>query len=241
MFGKMCLVFCVAWGLATAAAADQPVLAIATGEYAPFTDSNAADGGVVNAQVAAIAEAAGYRAVFDYMPWMRALELTRNGRFPVSSYWYQSDERAVDFIHVGPIVQDDIVFFHRADMTLPDWSTLSDLADLRIGAVTGYTYTPGFWDAAAAGTINVQTAQTDEANLRKLLAGRIDVYPMSATSGFALIAENFTPEEQVQFDFDDKPMFSTDGFLLVSRQLENAENLAAELQAAVDGLTLASR
>ncbi len=217
----------------TRAMADAPVLQIATGDYAPFTDQNAPDDGLVNNVVREMAHAAGYEVEFTYLPWMRALELTRNARFSATSYWYFQREREADFIHVGPIVSDRLVFFRRADSPLPHWTALGDLGDITIGAVTGYTYTDDFWDLAANGTLRVETAQTDEANMRKLLVGRIDAYPMSEESGRLLISSIFTDAERAQIVIEDQPLTTTEGFLLVTRATADAELIAERLQSAL--------
>lgn len=209
-------------------------ISIATGDYPPFTDAAAPDGGLVNAVVAAIAEAAGLQAAFDYMPWARALEVTRQGDYAATSFWYQSDERAADFIHVGPIIEDRLVLFHLRDTVVPDWTVLTDLAGLRIGAVTGYTYTADFWDLAEAGALTVDVAHSDLANFRKMLTGRIDVYPMSLAAGITLLETRFSPEERARITTHPVPLSETQGYLLVSRAWPGAEGIAEALQTALD-------
>jgi len=216
--------------------AEPDVLAVATGEYAPFTDPSAPDGGIVNRRIRQIAEAAGYEVEFRYMPWMRALEQTRSARFAATSFWYYKEDREAEFIHVGPVVRDRVVFFRRSDVDMPDWSRLEDLGGLTVGAVSGYTYTTEFWDLADAGLLNVEIAQSDEANLRKLLAGRIDVYPMSKESGRVLLLRLFSEAEIGRIEVDPRPLMVTEGHLLVSRAAENADELARALQQAVDTL-----
>ena len=219
------------------ASADQNVLRIATGDYAPFADQTAPDDGIVNDTVRRIAQSAGFSVEFEYMPWMRALEMTRSARFFATSYWYFSEERVADFIHVGPVVYERMVLIRRADTPFPEWHSLRDLSGMTIGAVTGYTYTEDFWDLAEAGELRVETAQNDEANLRKLLAGRIDVYPMSEQSSEALMARIFSHEERSQITSEPKPLMVTEGYLLVARKGEKAEAIAAQLQEALDDLT----
>lgn len=218
----------------TAVHAEGDTLRIATGEYAPFADSGHPAGGLVNAFVAEIGEDAGYAVDFDYMPWMRSLELARTGRYAATSYWYFNQDREADFIHVGPVLTERMVLFRRVDTELPSWEDISDLNEFSIGAVTGYTYTPDFWDLAADGQLLVETAQDDAANLRKLLAGRIDIYPMSEEVGLALLEKIFTQEERAQITIEPVALMITEGFLLVSRAAENAEDVANSLQAAID-------
>lgn len=210
---------------------------VATGEYPPFTDSSGANGGLVNSFISQIANNAGMSVAFDYQPWKRSLELTRVGRFDATSFWYFSPEREKDFIHVGPIMKDRLVFFRRADTPEPKWNELADLTGLKIGAVSSYTYTPEFWQLKEDGVLNVELAPSDEANFKKLLSGRIDLFPMSEESGQQLLASILSEDEKNQIIYSEKTLLITDGFLLVPRAIEDAEELAARLQSAADELS----
>lgn len=223
-------------GLSSAATSSPTTLNIATGEYPPFTDSGAPDGGFVNASVTELARLAGYNVSFRYLPWKRALALTQQARFHATSYFAHSTERDEHFIHVGPIVRSAIVLFRRADAEPVEWSRLEDLSHLRFGAVPGYTYNAEFWRLSENGTLNVELAQSDEANLRKLRAGRIDVFISNKRSGYEMIERVFGKAGREDFTTLAKPLVMTNGYLLVPRAVANAEKLASELQAAADTL-----
>jgi len=213
-------------------------LSIATGAYAPFTDPDAPDHGIVNNQVLRMAETAGYDVQFHYLPWKRGLELTRSGEFAGASFWYYDAARETDFIHVGPILEDRIVFFHMADRTdLPkEWASLRDLAGLRIGAVTGYTMTPEFWELGDAGVLDIHLAPDDLSNFRKLRAGRIDLFPISAAAGRHLVEEHFPAEIQDSFITLSQPLSKTEAYLLISRAVPDADAIAARLTNALVSL-----
>ena len=219
---------------ATVSHSETRTLSIATGSYAPFTGQDLPGEGVVNRSVRAIAKSAGFEISFNYMPWKRTLEATRRGMYDATSYWYYSEQREPHFIHVGPVMREREVFFTRTDADIPEWNELEDLAGLRIGVVPGYTYTPQLWDLGESGRLILSEATSDEANLKKLLAGRIDVYPMSETAGWHLISELFSEEEQARIRILDTPLVISGGYLLVSRSKPDAEDVAQALQNAVD-------
>lgn len=219
------------------AQSDTTRLTVSTANNVPFTGENLPDGGVVNSTIRDVAERAGFEVQFEYMSWHRALETARRGMYDASSYWFFSDERAVDFIHVGPIVESRQVFFAIAGREVPTWSELEDFAGLRIGVVTKFTYTPELWALGESGVLTLSETQSTVTNLRKLLAGRIDIMPYSERAGWHLIRENFTEEEQARFVVLDNPLTRSDGYLLVSRSMPNSEEVAQRLQAAVDSLT----
>lgn len=70
--------------------------------------------------------------------------------------------------------------------------------------------------------------------MRKLLAGRIDIFPVSADAGRLMISEIFSEEEQAQLRELERPMTTTGSFLLVSREKPDAETVAQALQDVID-------
>ncbi|WP_299849814.1 ABC transporter substrate-binding protein [uncultured Roseovarius sp.] len=224
----------VCLAIATISHSETRTLSIATGSYAPFTGQDLPGEGIVNQSVRNIAKNAGFEISFDYMPWKRTLEATRRGMYDATSYWYYSEMREPHFIHVGPVMREREVFFTIADSDVPNWNSLEDLSGLRIGVVPGYTYTPQLWEMGESGRLTLSEATSDEANLRKLLAGRIDVYPMSETAGWHLISELFSESEQARLRVLDTPLVISGGYLLVSRSKPDAEAVAQALQIAVD-------
>ncbi|MEM7696217.1 MAG: transporter substrate-binding domain-containing protein [Pseudomonadota bacterium] len=222
----------VALALLAIPAASADALRVATGEYPPFTSSTAPGGGTVNAAMSEIGRAAGYTLSFTYLPWARALEMTRAGRYHATSFWYYSTAREDDFIHVGPVGTDRLVFFRRKNNPI-SYTQLEDLAPYSIGVVRSYTYTAELWQLGNAGVLRLQLAPDDMTNFRKLLAGRIDLYAISEQSGWHFIRTNFTKAEQAQLTTVDRPLSMAKIYLLVSRALENADEIAAALQANV--------
>ncbi len=214
--------------------AEPTTLRIATGEYAPFTGENLPDHGVVNARVRHLMEAAGYNVEFHYMPWKRTLESTRRNAFDATSYWSYSREREGDFIHVGPVLRDPLIFLVREDAPIRDWSELEDLSGLRIGVVPGYTYSEELWALGESGVLTLSEATSDEANLKKLLSGRIDIFPTNEVVGWHMIREIFSEEDQAQFRALMTPLNMWEGYVLVPRIAPGSESLAEALQSVVD-------
>lgn len=224
--------------MAHAARADLPVLTVATGDYEPFTSESLPEGGFVNGIVRRIVEQAGYGVEFKFMPWKRNMEATRRGIYHASSYWFYSEEREADFYHIGPIHEVRQLFFVRADANIENWTRLEDLAGLRIGVVPGYTYTPEFWALVEEGVLTISEATSDEANLKKLLAGRIDAYPFSEVGGWHIIEQTFSPEDAEQITVLETPFSRSIGYLLLSRAIPDADVIATRLQSAADELNI---
>ncbi|MEO1639509.1 MAG: transporter substrate-binding domain-containing protein [Pseudomonadota bacterium] len=209
-------------------------VSVASGEYAPFTGEGIADHGTVSARLSAYAESADISVDYAFMPWKRALEMTRRGQFDATSFWYFNEAREDDFIHVGPLVADRVVFFRRSDAELDSWTNLEDLSGLRIGIVSGYTYTPEFWALVDSGVLTVSEGPNDTANIQKLNAGRVDLVPVGEEAGWHMVRTTFGEAGMANFATEEQPLSVTFGYLLVSRAVDNAEEIATRLQAAID-------
>lgn len=218
------------------AAADASPLRIVAGEYPPYASEAMDQYGPVSRIIAQVSKEAGFDAEFEFRPWKRGLEEARLGRYAASSYWYYSEDREQDFIHVGPLTDEEIVFFHRKDLDVPSWSSLADLSGFRVGATNGYTYTEAFWEAAENGTLTVEIAADDLTNLKKLVTGRVDLIAIERVLAWHLINETFTDSQRENLTTLERPLRVSPSFLLVSRKIPNADAIAASLQNSLESV-----
>ena len=205
----------------------QTVVTISSGEYPPWTGAALKQGGFVNHVISEAFSRQGYQVKFSYFPWKRAFENARKGQVSATSYWYKSAERARDFYYSEPVSSEKLVFFHLKVNAIPDWKSLDDLKDYQIGVTRGYTYTDEFWQAANSKRINVQIVSSDLQNLRKLVKGRIDLFPTTLFTGYSLISNEFAPSLGPLFTFHPKVIAETQGHLLFSKKNPEAEKLVA--------------
>lgn len=56
------------------------------------------------------------------------------------------------------------------------YNSYEDLAGLRVGATTGFAYTPDFWKAAEEGVFILDTVVNNKLNLKKLIHNRFDTF-----------------------------------------------------------------
>ena len=234
------ILFCLLALVQSASAAE--TIQITTGEYAPWTSENLKHGGFSSHVITEAFKLEGYEVNFTFYPWKRVYEAAKKGnRFPASAWWYPSEERSEHFYYSAPLLMDSTVFFHLKDKPLPEWETLEDLRDRNIGATSGYTYTAEFWDAAKSKRLDIQEASSDELNFKKLLKGRIDLFPTSDLVGQKLLKEVFTPEEAEKVVFHPKPLMSVPGHLLFSRKHPNGEELMAVFNSGLAKLRASGR
>ena len=200
-------------------------ITIATGEYSPFASSTLQDNGYVNHVITRAFALEGIDVTFKYLPWKRAAVATQKGEFGATSFWYRSDEREKHFYYSDAVNNEQTVFFYRKDKPLKQWSTLSDLSDFTIGATIGYTYTTEFWAAAESKQLNVSQVVTDKANMKKLVAGRIDLFPAGIVLGHTLLQDNFIFGMASTIDYNTKPLVSVTGHLLFPRITPDSKRL----------------
>ncbi|MEY4737892.1 MAG: hypothetical protein RL302_2211 [Pseudomonadota bacterium] len=180
------------------AALQAETLRLATGELPPYASEKLPDQGIALDIVRKAFSQFGYEVSYTFKPWMRSLEEAREGKWDGTAHWGRNPERDVGFLVSDSILTEQWVFVYRdgAPATAHfDWKTFSDLSGLRIGAVQFNTYTPEFWSLQKSGVIKVEFAQDDLTNLRRLVAGRIDVVPMERNMACFLMKTQFASVE----------------------------------------------
>jgi polar amino acid transport system substrate-binding protein len=218
------------------APAGAETITITTGEYAPFTSESAPDGGLVNRIVREAFARSGMEVEFAWRPWARVIVEARSGKAQAASYFALDAERDKDFIPVGPVVVDVSSIFYRAGEDMPVWTSYADLAGKRIGVTRGYTYPPDFNALAETGILDVEVADTDELNLRKLLAKRIDLFPSNDLITYRLLNEQFSREERAMIAKTEQIFIEIETYLLISRKAPEAQSLADRFAAGLKAM-----
>jgi polar amino acid transport system substrate-binding protein len=156
-----------------------PALTITTENSAPY--SMRAGGrvtGIATDIVREIMARAGIAYSIELLPWKRAYMSALERRDGCVYSTSRTPEREAQFKWVGPVAEADWVFLARADSKLK-LRSLEEARPYRIGTYHGdardqYLRSRGF---------NVDPAQNDLINPRKLALGRIDVWAASVPHG----------------------------------------------------------
>ena len=173
-------------------------LRLVSGELPPYASEYEPDQGIALDIVRKAFAQAGYEVTYSFKPWMRSLEEARDGKWDGTAHWGKNPKRDVGFLISDSILTEQWVFVYREGAPATprfDWKIWGDLAGLRIGAVQFNTYTPEFWELQKAGSIKVEFAPDDLANLRRLVAGRVDVIPMERNMACFLMKAHFAAAE----------------------------------------------
>lgn len=200
------------------------VILVSSGEYPPWSGESLPGQGLVNRIVAEAFRREGVDVRFRFYPWRRALEVLRNGGVQASSFWFEDESRNREFLYSAQLSEHREVLFHRRDTILPAWSRLEDLASFRFCATRGYTYTSSFWLLVGNGTLRADESSSDEICLRKLLAGRVDVFPMDESAGRTLLASGAFPAASAgQLAINEQVLRVQAGHLLMRRSADSIE------------------
>lgn len=205
--------------------AEAHTVRISTGEYMPFCGKDAKHQGFASHVISEAFARQGYAVEFDFLPWKRAMQQAQIGKYHASSWWVHKKERAEHFLYSDEVLNIDTHFFYlKYRHPHFDWNTLSDLNGKRIGITRGYHYSQDLTDYQLQGGL-FEEVNGDEQNIRLLIKGRIDLFPITREAGAELLRTQFTPEQVKNITFHPKPLISDKGFLMFPKSLPDSEKL----------------
>lgn len=117
-----------------------------------------------------IAERLGIQITIEIYPSIRAIDNFRKNKSLIYLPGNEPKLKGFDFYKTDPIYLKNVYIYSVGPKT---YSNLEELKQKRIGITMGYTYPQ---ELARAQNIEIQEGPNDEANLRKLHAGRIDAF-----------------------------------------------------------------
>lgn len=189
-------------------------LEIATGEWPPYTSANLPYEGFVNHVIRSAFAQMNVSVEFVYLPWARVYESTKKGDYAATSYWYRDPKHQPHFLLSEALTKEKVVFFRRKSQRPQHWQDLQDFNDLKIGLSRSYTYTETLWAYAEANPGRISIVNTDTQNIKMLLLGRIDLFPVQELVGWNLVHNLFAPEQANLIETLHPPLSVKTGHLL---------------------------
>ncbi len=190
---------------------------ISTGEWAPYISESLQGYGVISQIVAEAFRLENIKVEYGFFPWGRAMAIAELGKWDATSVWYYHVDREKLFIMSDPVFAMEEVFFHLKDVNF-QWDNWSDLQGLTIGGTIAYTVTKILEDKQDEGGFQLEIVPTDENNFKKLLMGRIDLFPLTKTVAFALLKEKFSSKEVRRITFHPKAVNFGELYMLFSKK-----------------------
>lgn len=213
-------------------------LRIATLDWAPYVGPDLPGHGLASRILDEALALNGDKAELVFLPWQRALNETREGRFDALMPAYLSADRSEDFYTSMPLLDSQLGFFRRRDHAVPFTpGDLDSLRPYRIGVVRGYVNQTAF---DQADYLNKEVVGSDWQNLEKLLRGRIDLAVVDRYTGYQLLAQN-APALRDQLVFVEPPLDIKPLYVLVPRKRADGEALAASLDRSLRTLRRSGR
>ena len=168
------------------------------GSGLPHTGPNLPAYGCDSQVVAEAFALEGIQVEYGFFPWARGYLLSQNGVVDGTIEWADTPEhRITHFISSDYISRQQWVFLQRKERVF-SWGTVDDLAGKIIGLTIGYAYSDVFTPLKQQHPAMFTEAASDLINLRKLLSGRIDLFPIEHAVGGHFIATELTAAEQAE-------------------------------------------
>lgn len=217
--------------LTTEAKADsRTTVTIAVDVWAPYLEKDDPTQGMASELVIKAFKAVGIKVEFVFVPWARALDGVRHGKYDATYPWLITPERQ-DFAWFSrPFMGFRYVFFYRRDKHRQvSFETLKELRPYRIVGMLGYYYKRIF---AKAG-LQVDYKLNGDIAFRMLEAGRTDLLAEDEVVGWHRLKRDYT--HALDIFASTRPYTVTSGHLLVSKKAPNAREL---IEAFDDGLAI---
>ncbi len=153
-------------------------ITVATLEYPPFiySENDQAAGPIVD-KVRSLFARLGVDAEITIYPIARGLSMVQKGEVDAYFSLKKTPEREKSLRYTGmPLIKQPFVFFSRNDSGIGWNGNIDDIKKYRIGIVSKTSYGSVFDEYVRNGILtNIDEAQTFEQNVRKLIAGRVDL------------------------------------------------------------------
>ena len=121
-----------------AMASNRDTVRFVTVEFGPFYGPQYKGGGVYAEITTEAFKREGITVEIDFVPWRRALQLARAGKYDGVLGAYHSEKRAKDFLFSDPVLPVEIGFIALKTFPLENYSNLKELGGYRVGSIFDY-------------------------------------------------------------------------------------------------------
>lgn len=199
---------------------------LSTFEYPPEHSKLLPHEGVVSHIIELAFAESNITVKWQYYPMSRAFMMAKSGRNAGTASYGFSKGR-IDGMYMSDSIISSATYFYHLKTTHFNWHNINDLAGLKVGITNKLNYGDLFNNAIKDNIFIVDNAQHDNLNLKKLLAGRIDIFPM--TSGIAeySLMTNFPKGTLDKITYNKKPIREYDSFIFFPKSSPKSISLLA--------------
>ncbi|MCP3942327.1 MAG: amino acid ABC transporter substrate-binding protein [Desulfobacteraceae bacterium] len=217
-------IFLLIFQFADSLIAEDKNVHLATDPWAPFYGPELKNGGFFTEIVRESFKRSGYKLSVDFVPWKRAVVQSKEGKFDGLLGAFHTKERETFYIYSNPISTSSLVFVTKKERDIK-YTTLKDFKNYQIGTIRGYTYSPGFDNAAY---LHKQPVQDVRINIKKLLKGRIDIIIDSRAVILNILKKEF-PDHIDSLKIIEPPLKVNSLYVPISKRIENAQQIVDAL------------
>jgi polar amino acid transport system substrate-binding protein len=202
----------------------QQVITLSTGEYPPLNSQRLKHNGLIPHIIREAFKLEGVEVRFEFSPWKRAYIRSQAGEVQGTAQFLYSEERAKEHYYSDPVIEEKVVWFHLKSTPF-QWQQLSDLRDIRVGRLRGFTYSAPLYEAIEDRQFETELADEPQQVFEMMLRGRVDIFPENIDIGYYSIMQTFPDYIAVQFTNHPLPFLSAPSHLLLSRKHRNSPEL----------------
>ena len=147
-------------------------IVLATDPWPPFYGPDIKNGGYLTEIVKESFKRVGYDCKVEFVPWKRAVDEAKKGKYDGLLGAFYTEDRLKDFKYSEPVTESQLVFFSKKGRDIP-YKKLEDLSQYKIGVIGGYQYSEEF---DAAEYLYKEEVPKVEQNIKKVIADRIDIF-----------------------------------------------------------------
>ena len=149
----------------------QPQVNVVVDPWAPFGGAELHNGGISLDVISTVLTRAGYDVETHIVPWQRAIEGTKKGRYDVLGNLFYEPEMETHLTYSAPFYQSEVRFVRQRG-TNHTYVTLDSLRSLSIAVGAGYLYEEEFDRAVYLRKTEVTSVIQ---GLRMVANGRVDL------------------------------------------------------------------
>jgi len=173
----------------------------------------------------------GSKVPIKIVPWSRGLKITKKKKNSALFSMLRTPDREKLFKWVGPLVEFSVVFFKKTGAPIY-LNSVEDAKKVRKIGVTKNVANHEMLLAMGFKNLDVLQSGADEKNIKKLVKGRIDLWPTTYFGGL-YNAKKLGYEGMIE-PITDFPVFQ--GHLYLVFNIKTADNVVNKWQVALDSL-----
>jgi polar amino acid transport system substrate-binding protein len=224
----------------------QPILAqakkvtLTTLDWEPYIGEKLAGKGYVYEIVSEAFKSVGYQVNINFYPWARAVDEAESGRADGLFPEYYGDERKANFVFSAPFPGGPVGLLARkeskitfpADPQKEQTKALQWMKQYSFGVVRDYINTKEF---DAASFLKKDVSDSDEQNIKKLLAKRTDLIFIDKFVAQYLIKTTF-PTSANELEFLEPPLEVKPLYIVFSKKAPGYEQKMKDFNEGLDKL-----